>query len=53
MATTNASGVFDLDVLPGTYTVSAPHQQEPGLYSAMVTVNNGTTVIVNLQVTEP
>lgn len=52
-ATTNASGVFDLDVSPGTYTVSAPQQEEPGLYSATVTVNTGATVNVNLQVTEP
>jgi hypothetical protein len=44
-ATTNASGVFDVDVSPGTYTVSAPQQEEPGHYSATVTVNNGATVI--------
>jgi hypothetical protein len=52
-ATTNASGVFDFDVSPGTYTVSAPLQEEPGHYSATVTVNNGATVNVSLQVTEP
>jgi hypothetical protein len=52
-ATTNASGVFDFDVSPGTYTVSAPQQEEPGHYSATVTVSNGATVNVSLQVTEP
>jgi Carboxypeptidase regulatory-like domain/Bacterial Ig domain len=52
-ATTNASGVFALDVSPGTYTLSAPQQEEPGRYSATVTVNSGATVIVNLQITEP
>ncbi len=52
-AATNASGVFDFDVSPGTYTVSAPPQEEPGHYSATVTLNNGATVNVSLQVTEP
>ena len=52
-ATTNGSGVFDFDVSPGTYTVSAPQQEEPGRYSATVTVNNGATVNVSLQITEP
>jgi Carboxypeptidase regulatory-like domain len=52
-ATTNASGVFDFDVPPGTYTVSAPQQEEPGHYSATVTVNAGSTVNVSLQITEP
>ena len=52
-ATTDASGVFDFDVSPGTYTVSAPQQEEPGRYSATVTVNNGATVNVSLQITEP
>jgi hypothetical protein len=52
-ATTSASGVFDFDVSPGTYTVSAPQQEEPGHYSATVTVSNGSTVNVSLQVTEP
>jgi hypothetical protein len=50
---TNASGEFDFDVSPGTYTVSAPQQEEPGRYSATVTVNNGATVNVSLQITEP
>jgi Carboxypeptidase regulatory-like domain len=52
-ATTNASGVFEFDVSPGTYTVSAPQQEEPGRYSAAVMVNNGATVNVSLQITEP
>ena len=52
-ATTNDIGVFDFDVPPGTYTVSAPQQEEPGLYRAIVTVKNGATVNVSLQVTEP
>ena len=52
-ATTNASGVFEFDVSPGTYTVSAPQQEEPGRYSATVMVNNGATVNVSLQITEP
>ena len=52
-AITNDSGVLDFDVPPGTYTVSAPQQEEPGLYSATVTVNNGATSNVSLQVTEP
>jgi len=52
-STTNASGVFDFDVSPGTYIVSAPQQEEPGHYSATVTVNNGATVNVSLQITEP
>ncbi len=52
-ATTNASGVFEFDLSPGTYTVSAPQQEEPGRYSATVTVNNGATVTVSLQITEP
>ena len=52
-ATTNASGVFDFDVSPGTYTVSAPQQEEQGHYSATVTVSNGSTVTVSLQVAEP
>jgi hypothetical protein len=52
-ASTNASGVFDFDVSPGTYTVSAPQQEEPGHYSATVTVSNGATVNVSLRVTEP
>jgi hypothetical protein len=52
-ATTSASGVFDFDLSPGTYTVSAPQQEEPGHYSATVTVSNGATVNVSLQVTEP
>jgi hypothetical protein len=52
-ATTNASGVFGFDVPPGTYTVSTAQQEEPGHYSATVTVNNGATVNVSLQITEP
>ena len=52
-STTNAGGEFDFDVSPGTYTVSAPQQEEPGRYSATVTVNNGVTVNVSLQITEP
>ena len=52
-ATTSASGVFDFEVSPGTYTVSAPQQDEPGHYTATVTVSNGATVNVSLQVTEP
>jgi hypothetical protein len=52
-ATTNGSGLFDVDVSPGTYTVSAPQQEEPGQYRATVTVNNGATVNVSLQITEP
>ena len=52
-ATTSASGVFDFDLSPGTYTVSAPQQDEPGHYSATVMVSNGATVNVSLQVTEP
>ncbi|MFZ0180553.1 MAG: carboxypeptidase-like regulatory domain-containing protein [Candidatus Dormiibacterota bacterium] len=52
-ATTNASGVFEFDVSPGTYTVSAPQQEEPGRYRVTVMVNNGATVNVNLQISEP
>jgi hypothetical protein len=44
---------LNFDVPPGTYTVSAPQQEEPGHYSATVTVNNGATVNVSLQITEP
>ena len=51
--TTNASGVFGFDVPPGTYTVSTAQQEEPGHYSATVTVKNGATVNVSLQITEP
>jgi hypothetical protein len=40
-ATTDASGVFGFDVPPGTYTVSTAQQEEPGHYSATVTVKNG------------
>jgi hypothetical protein len=43
-ATTNASGDFVFDVSPGTYTVSAPQQDEPGHYSATVTVKKGATI---------
>jgi Carboxypeptidase regulatory-like domain/Bacterial Ig domain len=52
-ATTDASGVFDFDVSPGTYTVSALQQEEPGRYSATVTIKKAATVNVSLQITEP
>lgn len=51
--TTNASGEFAVDVPPGTYVVAAPEQNEPGLYSAAVTVNPTETVAVRLEVSEP
>ncbi len=52
-ATTNAGGLFSFEVPPGTYTVAAPQQDEPGHYSTTVTVNNGATATVSLRVTEP
>ena len=50
---TNSTGEFVLDVTAGTYTVAAPQQNEPGTYSAMITVAAGETVHVSLDVSEP
>ena len=38
---------------PGSYTVTAPQQNEPGTYSVIVTVAPGETVHVSLDVSEP
>jgi hypothetical protein len=50
---TNAVGVFDAAVPPGTYHVEAPPQSEPGMYQTTVTVRAGQTVDVTLEVSEP
>jgi len=53
VTTTNAQGVFDASLGPGTYRVEAPSGQEPGTYQQTVVLTAGGTVDVALHVSEP